>query len=186
MTKLVGWDQRILTAFLKVLFIIMSSVVLLLIFFKFLLLSTCLYFADNFKLTRKKRKAVKTKTTENDFESYLLQVNDGFQLRCSNDPCDSQNKSDCTSTKDDNECKCALEFNLEELRQFWREFSQGAILIKAAIFVLLQRQLQPVMENLILFDRLKYLKENGVENCWIKKIFDDTISPRCYALVAVK
>ena len=43
-----------------------------------------------------------------------------------------------------------------------------------------------LIESIILTDRLLYLKEKGVSNCRIVKLFDSVVSPRCYALVAIK
>lgn len=79
-----------------------------------------------------------------------------------------------------------IEFNREELSTIWREISNDVTLKKAGIFILLQNYLQPVIENFVLYDRIMYLKENGLENCSFKKIFDSKISPRCSALVAIK
>lgn len=52
--------------------------------------------------------------------------------------------------------------------------------------IVLQILLQPVAEALILFDRMTFLKENGVAKVSLKKIFDDRISPRCFVTVAEK
>lgn len=76
-------------------------------------------------------------------------------------------------------------FDSEELNSLWRGLS-SSIFKKAAIFVLLQNNLQPVIENFILYDRIIYLRENGLNNCRFKKIFDANISPRCLALLAYK
>ena len=43
-----------------------------------------------------------------------------------------------------------------------------------------------LIESIILTDRLLYLKEKGISNCLIVKLFDSVVSPRCYALVAIK
>lgn len=75
-------------------------------------------------------------------------------------------------------------FDLEELMSLWR--STEMKLKRAGIFILLQNYLQPVIENLVLFDRVMYLKENGVENCRFKKILNEKTSPRCLALIASK
>ena len=43
-----------------------------------------------------------------------------------------------------------------------------------------------LIESIILTDRLLYLKEKGILNAMIVKLFDSVVSPRCYALVAIK
>ena len=43
-----------------------------------------------------------------------------------------------------------------------------------------------LIESIILTDRLLYLKEKGISNCMIVKLFDSVVSPRCYALSAIK
>ena len=43
-----------------------------------------------------------------------------------------------------------------------------------------------LIESIILTDRLLYLREQNIENCSIIKLFDSYISPRCYAVIAMK
>lgn len=43
-----------------------------------------------------------------------------------------------------------------------------------------------LIESIILTDRLLFLKENKIENSSIVKLFDSTVSPRSYAIVAIK
>ena len=45
--------------------------------------------------------------------------------------------------------------------------------------------LGPIIESVILLDRMIYLAENGISSC-IKSIFDPSLSPRCFAIVASK
>lgn len=107
---------------------------------------------------------------DNNFENYITDASShGFRL-IKNDPCGDLMK---------------VEFDLEELRLLWRQIDEITTK-KAGIFILLQNHLQPVVENLILFDRLMYLKENGIENRRYKKIFNEFLSPRCLALLASK
>ncbi|CAG9854557.1 unnamed protein product [Phyllotreta striolata] len=54
------------------------------------------------------------------------------------------------------------------------------------IFFLLRNMLSPIIESLILLDRLLYLQELGLTNSYIVQFFDPVISPRCYGLVAMK
>jgi len=44
----------------------------------------------------------------------------------------------------------------------------------------------PLVESCILLDRLVFLKENGIENSWIVPIFDPLLSPRNFAIIAMK
>ena len=45
----------------------------------------------------------------------------------------------------------------------------------------------PVIEGLILLDRLSYvLEQNCTSHAFLVKLFDPVISPRCYAIVAWK
>lgn len=54
------------------------------------------------------------------------------------------------------------------------------------IFFLLRNMLSPIIESLILLDRLLYLQERGFENSFVVQFFDPVVSPRCYGLVAMK
>ncbi|XP_057665894.1 probable methyltransferase-like protein 25 [Diorhabda carinulata] len=53
-------------------------------------------------------------------------------------------------------------------------------------FYLLRNMLAPIIESLILLDRLLYLQELGFENSYIVQVFDPIVSPRCYGLIAIK
>nr|XP_034838375.1 methyltransferase-like protein 25 [Maniola hyperantus] len=128
----------------------------------------------NCKLRRTKRKAVRLKTLENNFEAYVANAAKGFKL------IRNQNEEKICATKDFEE-----KIDNEELFSIWRQITRVTFK-KAAIFVLLQNCMQPVFENFVLYDRLVYLHENGIENCRFKKIVNETISPRCLALVACK
>ncbi|XP_001809803.1 probable methyltransferase-like protein 25 [Tribolium castaneum] len=54
------------------------------------------------------------------------------------------------------------------------------------VFYLLRCKLSPVVESLILLDRLLFLQEQGFENSFLVQFFDPVVSPRCYGIVAVK
>uniref|UniRef100_A0A1E1WKS0 Methyltransferase domain-containing protein n=1 Tax=Pectinophora gossypiella TaxID=13191 RepID=A0A1E1WKS0_PECGO len=128
----------------------------------------------NFKLKRKKRKAVRIKTVLNDFSIYLQDAKKGFALT-------PENLLSANAPKGEN---AESDFDLEELHSIWRETQH--LKVKAAIFILLQNYLQPVIENFVLYDRVLYLQEKGIEKSRFKKIFDEKISPRCLALISVK
>lgn len=54
------------------------------------------------------------------------------------------------------------------------------------IFYLLRMTFAPVLESIILLDRLLYLKEMGHNQSYLMPIFDPVVSPRHFALVAIK
>ena len=56
---------------------------------------------------------------------------------------------------------------------------------KLNAFYQLRSLFAPLIEGLILLDRLTFLLENGQE-AHLVKLFDAYISPRCYALIAIK
>lgn len=142
------------------------------------------FLTDNCRLRRIKRKAVRLKSLGNSFEAYAADAVKGFKLirtknveshQCENN-LDSINEASNDVDK---------EFVLEDLYQFWRQIHEVTVK-KATIFVLFQNCMQPVFENFVLYDRLVYLKENGVENCMFKRIVNEKISPRSLALLALK
>lgn len=57
---------------------------------------------------------------------------------------------------------------------------------KLVIFYLLRLCLAQVIESLILLDRLMFLFENGFDKCYLVKLFDPVLSPRCHSIVAVR
>ncbi|KAF5273060.1 hypothetical protein FQR65_LT04802 [Abscondita terminalis] len=54
------------------------------------------------------------------------------------------------------------------------------------VFHMLRCMLAPVIESLILLDRLLFLYENGHESALLVHLFDAVVSPRCYGLIAFK
>lgn len=50
----------------------------------------------------------------------------------------------------------------------------------------LQLALQPVLEALVLLDRVLWLREFNINKVWLQPLFDPQLSPRCVALCAVK
>lgn len=53
-------------------------------------------------------------------------------------------------------------------------------------FTILQALLQPVAEALLLIDRVTFLRERGIVDANLLKIFDDQLSPRCFVTLAWK
>uniref|UniRef100_A0A182Q4U8 Methyltransferase domain-containing protein n=1 Tax=Anopheles farauti TaxID=69004 RepID=A0A182Q4U8_9DIPT len=62
----------------------------------------------------------------------------------------------------------------------------AAELEQLKVFYLIRQQFAPVVETLILLDRLLYLRECGYERSFLVKLFEPVVSPRCYALIALK
>nr|XP_023023967.1 methyltransferase-like protein 25 isoform X1 [Leptinotarsa decemlineata] len=54
------------------------------------------------------------------------------------------------------------------------------------LFYLIRGMLSPVIESLILLDRLLFLHEQGHDNSFLVQLFDPVVSPRCYGLIAMK
>lgn len=54
------------------------------------------------------------------------------------------------------------------------------------LFYLIRMTFAPILESVILLDRMLYLKERGVDDVCLVKLFDPVVSPRCFAVVAVK
>ncbi|XP_017302558.1 methyltransferase-like protein 25 isoform X1 [Diaphorina citri] len=54
------------------------------------------------------------------------------------------------------------------------------------IYYFLKTALAPVIEALIVLDRVLYLREQGFSESYVVQIFDPLISPRCYAVVSLK
>lgn len=65
----------------------------------------------------------------------------------------------------------------------WNQYRDQYIVIEAII--VLQNVLQSMCENIVLLDRIEYLREMGI-NGFVRKVTNDVISPRCFAIVATK
>ncbi|KPI96698.1 Uncharacterized protein C12orf26-like [Papilio xuthus] len=134
----------------------------------------------NYTIKRKKRKAVRVKTIHDNFESYAQDAcTEGFLFVQENLEIDNLIESNFNNKSFD--AKVAV----EELNSIWNDLPPETFK-KAATFILLQNQLQPIIENFILLDRIVYLKENGLLNTTCRKIVNANISPRCLALFAHK
>ncbi|CAH2269140.1 jg23022 [Pararge aegeria aegeria] len=129
----------------------------------------------NCKLKRNKRKAVRLKTLDNNFEAYAADAVNGFKLFLNKSGQESQVVSN----------NFERNIIIEDLISIWRQIPQLTFK-KSAVFVLLQNSMQPAFENFVLYDRLVYLQEKGIEKCMFKKIVNEKISPRCLALIAQK
>ncbi|GJQ86231.1 hypothetical protein Trydic_g8931 [Trypoxylus dichotomus] len=76
------------------------------------------------------------------------------------------------------------DFSDEELDDFYKSFGYKQSQLYA--FSLLRSMLAPLIETLILLDRLLYLNESGFENSYLVQLFDPVVSPRCYGIVSFK
>lgn len=70
-----------------------------------------------------------------------------------------------------------------KIREKWNQHKSDYILLE--VLTGLQASLQNVCENLVLLDRVEFLKENGFQ-CSVRKLTNDVLSPRCYALIVLK
>lgn len=72
----------------------------------------------------------------------------------------------------------------ELLRDLERKFQVELEQLK--VFYLYRMTYAPILEGVILLDRLLFLKECGYENSYLAKLFDPVVSPRCYSILAFK
>ncbi|XP_044747596.1 protein RRNAD1 isoform X2 [Coccinella septempunctata] len=119
-------------------------------------------------VSRLKRKSGKS-LNESDFSFYLKNFCKNYKLV----PKNSGGETELTNN-----------FDVERrITEIWENNKDKFMLVEA--LSALQNSIQSVCENILLQDRVQFLLENGV-NCDIQKVTDDNISPRCYALVAIK
>ncbi|KAL3286433.1 hypothetical protein HHI36_000941 [Cryptolaemus montrouzieri] len=120
-------------------------------------------------VTRLKRKTGKTKSGSVNFISYLENLDKNHRL--------------VPKTLHGNALKIDdIEF-LQKMHEIWDKNEQNLFLVE--VLTAFQTSIQVICENILLLDRVQFLRENGV-NCYIRKITDDNISPRCYAFIAIK
>ncbi|EDW90824.1 methyltransferase-like protein 25 [Drosophila yakuba] len=72
----------------------------------------------------------------------------------------------------------------EELQSLLQEYAVDKHYLD--LFYLLRMSFAPVLESLILLDRLLYLKELGYKRSYLINLFDPVISPRHFAIVSIK
>ncbi|XP_069158797.1 probable methyltransferase-like protein 25 [Procambarus clarkii] len=78
----------------------------------------------------------------------------------------------------------SLEVTQEDLEQYYRENEHN--IPKLERFFLLRASLAPVVEGLILLDRLAYLREQENICAYLVQLFDPVTSPRCYGIIALR
>lgn len=77
---------------------------------------------------------------------------------------------------------------IEDIEMISEQYADKEVFLH--LYHLMRVALAPVIETIILLDRILYLKELEAEganiNSFIVKFFDDVISPRCYGIIATK
>ncbi|XP_050296150.1 methyltransferase-like protein 25B [Anthonomus grandis grandis] len=128
---------------------------------------------ENCSVRRLKRKSGKSDATDSDegFEAYLNNLPRTHRLvrRDDGQPTDYHRQQQLFSIK---------------MREKWNEKHKNDCWA-AEVLTGLQAAIQSVCENVILLDRVAFLKEMGI-HCCTRKITNDSISPRCWALIALK
>lgn len=78
----------------------------------------------------------------------------------------------------------------QELYDIERKYSSHRQIMN--VFFLLRLSLAPILESVILLDRLLYLKEQNEEgngdkaSIYLVKMFDYIVSPRCFGIIGIK
>ena len=124
-----------------------------------------LFLSENYQVRRLKRKSGKLKQADGHtepFETYLAALKHTHAL-IGGEITDHQ--------------------FLDKMREKWTQHKRDAHLVEA--LAAFQAAMQSICENVVLLDRVMFLKERGIE-CFVVKVTDQGISPRCHALVAVK
>ncbi|GLG94330.1 Methyltransferase-like protein 25 [Gryllus bimaculatus] len=80
--------------------------------------------------------------------------------------------------------KIDLEITSSEIQEFYDQYKERKDELEA--FFLIRVSLAPVIETVIVLDRLLYLVEQGIKEVHIVQLFNPVISPRCYGIIALK
>ncbi|CAG9764973.1 unnamed protein product [Ceutorhynchus assimilis] len=125
---------------------------------------------ENCTLRRLKRKSGKSNALDIDvgFQDYLNNLETTHQL-VGRDP----NKR----------IKVTDETFRRKMYEKWTEHKNECWQVE--VLMGLQAAIQGICENVVLLDRVEFLKEKGIR-CYNRKITNDCISPRCWALIAMK
>ncbi|XP_042865756.1 uncharacterized protein LOC122249169 isoform X2 [Penaeus japonicus] len=146
-------------------------------------------FCDKDGLTVKRLRRHARKSSFDNFEEYINAITMNYKFVPANSSISvedhenslPQEKEDCTGEFMQGSTK---ENITKELTECYKRFEHLFPLIEPLTG--LQLALQPVMEALILIDRVSFLKEAGFHNILLEKVFDVAISPRNVALVAIR
>lgn len=76
--------------------------------------------------------------------------------------------------------------HLQRYQLYANKYANGGFL--AEILTGLQTAIQEICENVVLLDKVQYVRELEDESvsCEIKKVTNDQLSPRCYAIIVDK
>ncbi|CAG9855983.1 unnamed protein product [Phyllotreta striolata] len=123
---------------------------------------------EHYQVKRLKRKQVNIngENSDENFEGYLRNVRIGHcLLDCRNETVDIDDSF------------------LDKMRLKWKDYKSKCFLMEA--LTSLQAAMQRMCENVVLIDRIEYMREKGFE-CMAMKITNDQLSPRSFAIVATK
>lgn len=124
--------------------------------------------SENYHLRRTKRKTrcPDNPVPGNEFISYLNELKNSHSLKI--------------HPANDQELIGSVDFR-QKMMDAWIVHEKNCRVIE--VFSAFQTSLQSVCENLVLLDRVEMIKDLGYIS-FARKITNDAISPRCYALVA--
>lgn len=125
----------------------------------------------HFKLHKLKRKCA-NKSKYNNFNEYVDSILLNHEITI-----DPSNTNEGRKNPSREEIISGLEFSYE---------SQKLLFPLVEPLTGLQLALQPVLEALVLLDRVMWLRESNISKVWLQPLFDPELSPRCVALCAVK
>ncbi|ELP94784.1 hypothetical protein EIN_246680 [Entamoeba invadens IP1] len=83
------------------------------------------------------------------------------------------------------EAFCDHFVSAEEFNALYNESAVGDILIESGAILLLGALFAPLLEGLIVSDRVLYMKEH-CKVAYAERVFDSRVSPRCFLIVAKK
>lgn len=132
-------------------------------------------FSVGFEVRRLKRKsgqktAVDSNNCEDDFAVYMKNIQFSHILERNDGTASVKLEiSDDTFTK--------------RMWKKWEENNGDCYLVE--VLTGLQAAIQSVCENVVLLDRVEMLKERGLD-CIVEKVTDESVSPRCFALVTCR
>lgn len=133
----------------------------------------CMYISVDCQVKRLKRKSGHKTTSsyncEDDFGVYLKRIQNSHILEQNNASSEKLNINDDRFTKN--------------MWKKWQDNKSNCYLME--VLTGLQAAIQSVCENFVLLDRVEFLNEKGF-HCVIEKVTNDSISPRCYALVTTR
>ena len=107
------------------------------------------------------------------FEAFIKALDNEFQMKTSRETDEWEKKKLCENQQDQ-----------DLLHGFHQRYKNSQHQI--AVWIALQTVICPIIEQLIVFDRLKYLEQNGAKSIALIPLFDPEISPRNLCIVASK